>query len=88
MGEARMTASKWNPSKYPAPAEKELVVRYDPDTDILTLWNGTPASNGSSIAQNLMVFFDEDDEAQIVTLEHASTLLLPMLEKAASRVSQ
>ena len=83
-----MTASKWNPSKYPVPAEKELIVSYDPDMDILTLWNGTPASNGASIAQNLMVFFDEDDDAQIVTLEHASALLLPILEKAASRVSK
>lgn len=83
-----MTASKWNPSKYPVPAERELMVSYDPDTDILTLWNGTPASNGSSIAQNLMVFFDEDDDAQMVTLEHASEFLLPMLEKAVSRISR
>ena len=77
-----MTAKHWNPDKHPIPEEEVLRIKYDPETDILTLWSGIPASNGSSIARDLMVFFDEFDDAQIVTLEHASQLLLPLLEHA------
>ena len=39
-------ASNWNPTKSQVPVKKGLLVQYDPETDILTLWNGTPASNG------------------------------------------
>ena len=58
---------------------KALKVQYDPDVDILTLWNGTPASNGVDIAEDLMVFLDEEDEPQIVVLENAAELLGPYL---------
>ena len=75
-------ASNWNPAKYQVPVKKGLLVQYDPETDILTLWNGTPASNGSSIAKDLVVFYDEEDTPQIVTLENAAALLLPLLGKA------
>ena len=60
---------------------KALRVEYDPDVDILTLWNGTPASNGVHIAEGLMVFLDEEDEPQIVTLEGASKLLAQLLRR-------
>ncbi len=72
-------ASNWNPAKYPIPPQKELLVEYDQETGTLTLWNGTPASNGSSVARDLTVFFDEEDGPQIVTLENASELLRPYL---------
>ena len=75
-------ASNWNPTKSQVPVKKGLLVQYDPETDILTLWNGTPASNGSSIAKDLVVFYDEEDTPQIVTLENAAALLLPLLGKA------
>ena len=74
-----MTTSNWNPTKYSIPPSKKLCIDYDPETDILTLWTGNPASNGSDIAQDLMVFFDEEDEPQIVTLEGAKKLLRPYL---------
>ena len=45
-----MKKSNWNPSRYPNPPVKELKVEDDPDTDTLTLWNGTPASNGWNVA--------------------------------------
>ena len=64
---------------------KALIVEYHPDVDILTLWNGTPASNGWDIAKGLMVFFDEEDEPQIVTLEGASKLLEPFLRHFADQ---
>ena len=63
--------SNWNPTKYPIPPSKELHIEYDKDLDILTLWTGTPTSIGSNIARDLMVFFDEDDTPQVVTLEGA-----------------
>jgi hypothetical protein len=74
-----MTASHWNPAKYPLPQQKELQIHYDPDTDILTLGNGTPASNGWDVAEDLMVFVDDEDEPHIVTLEGAAKLLRPYL---------
>ena len=75
-----MSHKKWNPAKYPIPEEKELLVSYDPEADILVLWNGTPASNGFPIATGLMVFSDAADEPQSVVLENASKSLLPLLE--------
>ena len=79
-----MTTSKpkWNPAKYPIPVEKELQVEYDPETDTLTLWNGTPASNASSVAAGLSVFFDEDEQPQLITLENAGRLLGPLFNQA------
>ena len=74
-----MKTPKWSPAKYAIPPRKELCVEYDPETDILTLWTGSPASNGSDIAQDLMVFFDEEDVPQMVTLEGAAKLLRPYL---------
>ena len=74
-----MTISKWDPAKHIIPPSKELCIDYDPDTDILTLWTGAPASDGSEIAKDLMVFFDEEDVPQMVTLEEASKLLRPYL---------
>ena len=63
---------------------KALKIKYDPDVDILILWNGTPASNGTDIAEGLMVFLDEEDEPQIVILEGASKLLGTLLEQRSS----
>ena len=82
-----MKSKQWKHGEYQMPEEKELRIEYYLETDTLTLWNGTPASNGSSIAKDLMVFFDESDDAQIVTLEHAAELLRPLLENARHVVS-
>ena len=68
MGEARMTS-------------KALIVDYDPAVDILTLWNGTPASIATDIAEGVLVFQDDEDEPQIVTIEDASKVLGPLLEQ-------
>ena len=74
-----MRKGNWNPKKYTIPPEKALRIEYDKDTDILTLWNGAPASNGSTIARGLMVFSDDKDDANIITLENAAELLRPYL---------
>ena len=65
--------------------QRILKIEYDPDVDILTLLEtGNPASNGSAIAEGLMVFLDEEDEPQIVTLEGASKLLGPLFGQHAA----
>ena len=62
---------------------KPLIVEYNPEVDILTLWNGTPASVGASIAEGVMVFMDDDDDPdpQIITIEDASKVLGPFLSQ-------
>ena len=64
------------------PVYPQLLIEYDADLDILTLWDGTPASDGNHISDELVVFSDgEDDDslAHIVTLEGAAKLLRPYL---------
>ncbi|MXY22753.1 MAG: DUF2283 domain-containing protein [Dehalococcoidia bacterium] len=52
-----------------------LKVYYDKDTDILSLWNGRPASEADDVAEHLVADFDDDGEVVGFTLEHASELL-------------
>ena len=52
-----------------------LRVEYDPETDVLTLWNGTPSSEGSPVARSLAVYVDEEELPAVVTLERASEYL-------------
>ena len=62
---------------------KPLIVDYDPDVDILTLKNGTPASIAAELAEGVLVFMDDDDDPdpQIVTIEDASKVLGPFLSQ-------
>lgn len=81
-----MTDPKKDPEEFTDPAEMELKVEYYPDVDILTLRNGTPASIGASVAKDLMVFFNNDeDEVHIVELERASEVLGPVLDALVAR---
>ena len=59
-----------------------LKIEYDLELDLLTLWTGKPASNGAHVARGLVVFYDEEDGPQIVTLEHAAEILLPYLTRS------
>ena len=62
---------------------KPLIVDYDPDVDILTLKNGTPASNAAELAKGVLVFMvdDDDPDPQIITIERASKVLGPFLRQ-------
>ena len=53
----------------------KLQVHYDKETDTLSLWNGSPASEADDVAENLVVDFDDEGEVVGFTLEHASELL-------------
>ena len=50
-------------------------IYYDSETDILSIWNGIPASEAEDIAENLVANFDDVGQVVGFTLEHASELL-------------
>ena len=66
---------------------KPLIVDYDPDVDILTLKNGTPASNAAELAEGVLVFMDDDDDPdpQIITIEDASKVSGAVFEPVVAR---
>lgn len=57
----------------------KLRIDYDWETDTLWLGNGLPTPNGEDIADAVVVFFDDDDRPNAVTIDHAAELLLPLL---------
>ena len=59
--------------------EKKLLIRYHQQTDTLVLWNGLPAGNGETVAQNLVAESNDAGEITGIVLEHAAELLLPIL---------
>ena len=59
--------------------EKKLLIRYHQQTDTLVLWNGVPAGNGETVAQNLVAESNDEGEVTGIVLEHAAELLLPIL---------
>lgn len=66
--------------EYKAPAIKEadappLLISYDAELDILSLWNRTPAGFGDPVAEHLTVDSTEDRTPVGITLEHAAKLL-------------
>ncbi len=48
---------------------------YDKETDILSIWNGIPASEAEDVAEHLVADFNEKGEVVGFTMEHASELL-------------
>ena len=57
----------------------QLRIDYDRETDTLWLGNGRPTPNGEDIADAVVVFFDDADRPNAVTIDHAAELLLPLL---------
>ena len=57
----------------------DLDIYYDPDSDTLSLWNGTPAGYGEMVAKHLTAESNADGEVVGITLEHAAELLRPYL---------
>ena len=60
----------------------QLHIDYDRETDTLWLGNGRPTPNGEDIADAVVVFFDDADRPNAVTIDHAAELLLPLLTAA------
>ena len=55
-------------------------VSYFPDSDMLSLWTGKPATEAEEIADGVIVEFDAEGNVVGFTLEHAAEILRPMLE--------
>ena len=50
-------------------------IYYDRETDILSIWNGIPASEADDVAEHLVADFDDAGEVVGFTMERASELL-------------
>ncbi len=59
----------------------ELEIHYFPQTDILDIGNGKPATEGYDVADNLTAHVDHDGDVVFVTLEHAAKVLAPYLSR-------
>ena len=58
---------------------RDLDIYYDPVSDTLSLWNGSPAGYGEMVAKHLTAESNADGEIVGMTLEHAAELLKPYL---------
>ena len=59
----------------------KLNIHYDPRSDTLDIGNGSPASEGYDVAENLTAHVDADGDVVFVTLEHAVKILAPYLRE-------
>ena len=59
--------------------DPKLLIGYDPESDTLSLWNGTPANYGETVAENLTAETTAEGIVTGITLENAAKLLLPYL---------
>ena len=64
-------------------------IYYDKDTDILSIWNGIPASEAEDVAEHLVADFNEKGEVVGFTMERASELLgaVPSIPKNSDKRS-
>ena len=58
---------------------RDLDIYYDPASDTLSLWNGSPAGYGEMVARHLTAESNADGDIVGMTLEHAAELLKPLL---------
>lgn len=60
-------------------SDPKLLIGYDPESDTLSLWNGTPANYGETVAEHLTAESDGGGKVTGITLENAAALLRPYL---------
>lgn len=62
--------------------DSEPLVEYYPDTQALRISNGRPLGVGDDVAKDVVVFFDSEDESEVVGLYIASAevVLKPFVE--------
>jgi uncharacterized protein YuzE len=67
----------WDPDPLEDPATE-----YFPDTGTLYVDNGKPFGEGETIARNLVVFYDRENENEVVgmMIDHAETVLKPFVD--------
>ena len=74
---AEPIVNRWQP-ELPVEASTE----YFPETGTLYVDRGKPFGEGETIAKNLVVFFDQDNENEVIgiMIEHAETVLKPFVD--------
>ena len=60
-------------------SEQKLLIGYDRESDTLSLWNGTPANYGETVAEHLTAESNDEGMVTGITLENAAALLRPYL---------
>ena len=65
--------------------DPQLLIGYDPESDTLSLWNGTPANYRETVAQHLTAETTAEGIVTGITLENAAKLLLPYLAPDKAR---
>ena len=59
--------------------DPKLLIGYDPESDTLSLWNGTPANYRETVAQYPTAESNSEGIVTGITLENAAKILLPYL---------
>ena len=60
--------------------EKKLDIFYDPETDILSVWNQVPAMDADDLCEYVTVDYDYDGKVVGFTIEHAAELIMAGME--------
>ncbi len=62
--------------------ENEAVVKYYADTETLYITNGKPFGEGDNVAKDVVVFYDQEKECEVVGLyiECAEWVLKPFVD--------
>ena len=69
--------------------DPKLLIGYDPESDTLSLWNGTPANYGETVSEHLTAESSAEGMVTGITLENAAKLLLPyLLPDGADKVNE
>ena len=70
--------------KLPMAESPKLRIDYDSQSDVLSLWNGSPASSRYEVTQGMVTEIGADGDAVGITLENARELLAPYFRAASS----
>ena len=62
--------------------QNESIVKYYADTETLYVANGKPLGEGDNVAKDVVVFYDKENECEVVglTIECAEEVLKPFVE--------
>ena len=62
--------------------ESEPLVKYYPETETLYITNGKPFGEGDNVAKDVVVFYDQEKESEVVGLyiECAEWVLKPFVD--------
>lgn len=67
--------------------QNEAVVKYYADTETLYVTNGKPLGEGDNVAKDVVVFYDQENECEVVGLyiECAELVLKPFVDAVLAK---